>query len=107
MVLEYVALTRLAHAVTGRSTQTAARWLAVPLVVAGPISLINPAAFYDDLLKPSLVALWLSQLIVMAVYPLYARARGRMRPVHIVMGAAGSAVMVFGLWSTLSGSSST
>ena len=107
MVLEYVAVTRLAHAVTGRSTQTVARWLAVPLVLSGPISLINPNAFYDDLLKPSLVALWLSQLIVMAVYPLYAGARGRLRPAHIVMGAAGSAVMLFGLWTTLSGSAST
>ena len=107
MVLEYVALTRLAYAVTGRSTQTAARWLAVPLVLAGPISLVNPDAFYDDLLKPSLVALWLSQLIVMAVFPLYARARGRLRPMHLLMGTAGSAVMLFGLWSTLYGSSST
>jgi hypothetical protein len=107
MVVEYVALTRLAHAVTGRSTQTAARWLAVPLVLAGPVSLINPNAFYDDLLKPSLVALWLSQLIVVAVYPMYARARGRLRLTHVLLGAAGAAVLVFGLWSTVFGSSST
>lgn len=107
MVLEYVALTRLGHAVTGRSTQTVARWLAVPLVLAGPVSLINPDAFYEKLLKPSLVALWLSQLIVMAVFPLYGRARGTLRPSRVVMGMAGSAVMVFGLWTTLTGSAST
>ena len=107
MVLEYVAVTRLVHAVSGRSTTSIARWLAVPLVAAGPISLINPNAFYDDLLKPSLVALWLSQLIVVAVYPFYARARGRIRAQHVVLAAAASGVMVFGLWSTLSSSSST
>jgi len=107
MVLEYVAVTRLVHAVTARPTRSVARRLAVPLVAAGPISLIDPARFYADLLKPSLVALWLSQLVVVAVYPLYARVRGRLRSSHLVLAAAASGVMLFGLWSTLSSSSST
>ena len=39
------------------------------LVAAAPLTLINPERIYRDLIKPSLVALWLSQLIVFAVYP--------------------------------------
>ena len=107
MLVEYLAVTRLVHAVTARSPQVVARWLAVPLVVAGPISLINPDRFYADLLKPSLVALWLAQLVVVAVFPLYMRRRGELRVQHVAMGAVGSAVMVFGLWSTLSSTSAT
>lgn len=107
MLVEYLAVTRLVHAVTARSPQFVARWLAVPLVVAGPLSLINPNRFYADLLKPSLVALWLAQLVVVAVFPLYTRRQGRLRLLHVALGAAGSAVMVFGLWSTLSSTSAT
>jgi hypothetical protein len=76
MLVEYLALTRLLHVVTGRSPQRLAWWLAVPLVGAGPVSLIDPERFYADLLKPSLVALWLSQLIVVAAYPRFARRQG-------------------------------
>jgi hypothetical protein len=107
MLVEYLALTRLLHAVTARSPQSMARWLAVPLVLAGPLSLINPDRFYADLIKPSLVALWLAQLVVVVVYPLYERRQGHLRVRHVAIGAVASAVMAFGLWSTLSSTSAT
>jgi len=107
MLVEYLALTRLLYAVTGRAPQRIAWWLAVPLVAAGPISLINPDRFYADLLKPSLVALWLSQLIVVAVYPLFARRQGSRLVPHVALGTVASGVMVFGLWTTLSSSVAT
>ena len=107
MLVEYAALVRLGHAVTGRSMPVVARWLALPLVVAGPISLINPDRFYELLIKPSLVALWLSQLIVVAVYPRFAiRNGGRPLP-HVAAAVGGSAVMLFGLWNSLSSAGST
>ncbi|HEY0869378.1 MAG TPA: hypothetical protein VGD55_03185, partial [Acidothermaceae bacterium] len=71
MLVEYLALTRLLHAVRGTSIKTASRLVAIPLVIGGPLSLINPDRFYSDLLKPSLIALWLSQIIVVAVFPLF------------------------------------
>jgi hypothetical protein len=107
MLVEYLALTRLGHAVTGRSPQSVARWLAVPLVLAGPLSLVDPSRFYADLIKPSLVALWLSQLVVVAVYPMYMHRRRSLRAQHVVLGLAGSGVMLFGLWSTLSSAVAT
>ncbi len=42
------------------------------IVFAAPFSLIDPVRFYTTLIKPSLIALWVSQLIVFAVYPRFA-----------------------------------
>ena len=47
------------------------------VVIAAPLMLIDPQGLYNALSTPSLVALWLSQLIVFAVYPLFARAHGQ------------------------------
>jgi hypothetical protein len=52
-------------------------------------------------LKPSLVALWLSQIIVVAVFPLFLRSRNSLRLQGIVLALAATALMVFGLYSTI------
>lgn len=101
MVIEYLALTRLAHFTTGWSTRGVARAVGVALVAAGPISLLNPGRFYLDLLRPSLIALWVAQLIPMAVYPWFAARRGRLRISHLALSVGGSALMLFGLHSSL------
>ena len=101
MLVEYLALTRLMHAVRGVGITTASRLVAIPLVLGGPLSLIDPDRFYDDLLKPSLIALWLSQIIVVAVFPLFLRARNALRPQGIVLALGATALMVFGLYSTI------
>jgi hypothetical protein len=49
------------------------------LVLAAPLILINPERIYTDLARPSLAALWLSQLIVFAVYPRFAVRHGSRR----------------------------
>ena len=55
MLCEYLALTRLIHAVSGWRLRPIAAALGLVLIVAAPISLIDPNGFYDALLKPSLV----------------------------------------------------
>ncbi len=101
MLVEYLALTRLMHAVRGVSISTASRLIAIPLLVGGVVSLLDPDRFYDDLLRPSLFALWLSQIIVVAVFPLFLRARNALRPQGIVLALGATALMVFGLYSTI------
>jgi amino acid transporter len=101
MLVEYLALTRLMHAVRGVAISTASRLIAIPLVVGGAVSLIDPDRFYSDLLKPSLIALWLSQIIVVAVFPLFLRARNALRPQGIVLALGATALMVFGLYFTI------
>ena len=80
MLAEYVALTRLARAVAGWRPRPVSIVIGVMMMIAAAISLTDPDGFYDALLRPSLVALWLSQLIVFLVYPRFARDHGRSLP---------------------------
>jgi hypothetical protein len=68
--------------------------IAIPFLTADLISLTNPQGFYNQLLKPSLVALYLSQLLVFAAYPLYRR-----HPMALLPAAAASALMIYGLYT--------
>jgi hypothetical protein len=89
MLCEYVALTRLVHAISSISVRRVTIAVGVAMVAVAPFALIDPDGFYDTLSKPSLVALWLSQLIVFAVYPRFAgRFRQRMLPAWLLGGAA-------------------
>lgn len=106
MLVEFLALSRLLHAVTRRPIGAVNRVLAVLLVVAGPVSLINPEAFYTALLKPSLVALWLSQLLVFTVYPRFARRHGGRPLLSSSLAAAASAFALYGLYATMQHASS-
>ncbi len=105
MLVEYIALSRVLHAVTNRPLRPIIVVLAVVLVGSAPISLINPDRFYNDLLKPSLIALWLSQLVVFAVYPRFAAVRRhRLLPAWTIAIAA-SAFAIYGLYATVQHSS--
>ena len=55
----------------------------------------------DLMLKPSLIALWLSQLVVFVVYPRFAARNGGRRLVSIPLATAASAVAVYGLYATV------
>lgn len=101
ILCEYLALTRLAHAVSGCSTHRAAAVIGAVLVLAAPVSLIDPEGFYETLAGPSLIALWLSQLIVFACWPAFARRfRQRLLPASL-LGAAAVALAGYGLWTSL------
>jgi len=106
LLLEYVALTRLLHYVSGASIRLWVWVLGGALAITGPISvLLDPDEFYDHLIKPSLVLLWLSQVIVVGVFPIYLHRQGKLRPWHVVVALIAVAVMVFGFWNTVAGSS--
>ncbi|MGH7910573.1 MAG: hypothetical protein ACREOV_02510, partial [Candidatus Dormibacteraceae bacterium] len=100
VLVELLALSRLLHHWFRWSVPNATRILSVFLVAATAATLINPSKAYDVLLKPSLIALWFSQLVVFAVYPIYRRRSG---PGHLAasVGLAGvaSALALFGLAS--------
>lgn len=105
MLVEYVALSRLVHALTDRPLRPIIGVFAVVLVGSAPLSLINPDDFYDDLLKPSLVALWLSLLVVFIAYPRFAAARRhRMLPAW-ALALGSSAFAIYGVYATLQHSS--
>jgi amino acid transporter len=93
IVAEYLALSRLLFAFTGIPIRRLATLIAVPFVALDVLSLVDPEWFDEHVLRPSLIALYLSQLIVFAVYPLYRR-----RPVDVALAAIAFALMAWGLW---------
>jgi hypothetical protein len=101
ILCEYLALTRLVPAVTRLSRPNVTLAIGAVLVLAGPFSLIDPQGFYSSLLKPSLVALWLSQLIVFAAFPLFARRHRWQALPAWTLAVAASSLAVYGLVTTL------
>ena len=93
IVAEYLALSRLLFAFTGVAIRNLVTLIAVPFVALDALSLVDPEWFDEHVLRPSLIALYLSQLIVFAVYPLYRR-----RPVDVAIAAIAFALMAWGLW---------
>jgi amino acid transporter len=98
IVAEYLALSRLLHAVTRVPIRKLLVWIGVPFVAFDALSLTDPHAFDENVLRPSLVALFLSQLIVFAVFPVYRARRGRLTPVDVLIAAGAFALMTWGLY---------
>jgi amino acid transporter len=105
MLVEYLALHRLLTAMTRWPSRAILVGIGVAMVAFSPVILINPDRIYDDLETPSLVALWLSQLVVFAVYPRFAARRGRRPALAWVLAAAGVALAGYGLWTAIQTSS--
>jgi len=101
MLVEYLALSRLITAVTAWPIRRILVGIGLVMVAFGPVVLINPDRIYDDLITPSLVALWLSQLVVFAVYPRYAASRGRRVAPAWVLAAACVAFAGYGVWTAI------
>jgi amino acid transporter len=98
IVAEYLALSRLLFSVTGVAVRTLITWIAVPFVAIDALSILDPEAFDENVLRPSLVALFLSQLIVFGVFPVYRRRRGKLTPVDVLIAAVSFALMAYGLY---------
>jgi amino acid transporter len=102
IVAEYLALARLLHWLHGPPVRTIMYWIAVPFVLADAISLVSPERFYSDLLKPSLAALFVSQLIVFVVFPRFRRGA-----IAVGVAAVASGLMVWGLYTLFAAGAST
>jgi hypothetical protein len=101
MLCEYLAVSRLVHAIGRWPMRPINVALGAVMVLAAPLTLIDPHGFYDVLLKPSLIALWLSQLIVFLIFPLFAaKHRQRLLPAW-TLSLAASALALYGLWTTV------
>jgi hypothetical protein len=90
------------HWLHGPPVRTVLRWIALPFVAADAISLANPSRFYDDLLKPSLGALFVSQLVVFLAFPRFRRGAFAIGVAAVASGLAG-----WGLYTLIAGGAST
>ncbi len=105
ILVEYLALSRLAVAVTGWPLRRVVPGIGVIMVALSPVLLISPQAIYDRLLTPSLFALWLSELVTFAVYPRFVARHGGSLPRAWALAAGASALAGYGLWVTIQTSS--
>jgi hypothetical protein len=106
ILLEYVAITRLLQAAGGWPIRRTTFGLAALMTLAAPFTLIDPQGFYDALLKPSLIALWVSQLVVFAVYPLFVARRRKPLLPAAALAAAASGLAVYAIVTALGQSGS-
>jgi hypothetical protein len=102
IVAEYLALGRLLHWLHKLPLRSVLAWIGVPFVVADVASLVNPERFYSDLLKPSLAALFVSQLVVFAAFPRFRRSLPA-----VVAAAIASGLAVWGLYTLFAAGAST
>jgi hypothetical protein len=102
IVAEYLALARLLHWLHGPPVRSILAWIAVPFIAADALSLLNPDRFYSDLLKPSLGALFVSQLLVFLVFPRFRRSAPAIVAAAVASGLAG-----WGLYTLFVGGAST
>ena len=98
ILAEYIALTRLANAAAGVPVQRAALGIGALFVAGSLISLVNPQGLYDHLLSASLVALYISQIMVFVAYPVWRRTLGRLSAVDVAAAIAATGLMGFGLY---------
>lgn len=98
ILCEYLAVSRLLHAVTSVAIRPITIGIGALMALAAPFTLIDPEGFYGSLIKPSLAALWISELIVFAVYPLFARKHGQRALPAYALGTVASGLAVYGLW---------
>ena len=98
IVAEYLALSRLLNVVTRIPVRRLLAWIGVPFVAVDALSLIDPHEFDENVLRPSLIALFLSQLIVFAVFPLYRARRAKLTPLDVLIAAGALALMAWGLY---------
>ncbi len=102
VVAEYLALARLLRWLHDIPLRTSYAWIAVPFLALDALSLASPNRFYDDLLKPSLGALFVSQLVVFLVFPRFRRSLPALAAAAVASGLAG-----WGLYTLIWGSAST
>jgi hypothetical protein len=101
ILCEYLALTRLLATVEGRATRRTSLAVGVIIVAAAPNMPIDPGGIYDALARVSLAALWLSQLIVFAVFPRFAARRGLRRGPAWALSAVATALAGYGLYLSI------
>jgi amino acid transporter len=107
IIVEFIALSRLLGTIFRRSSRLMVTIIAVVFLAASLGSFLNPPAVYRLLLKPSLIALWISQLLVVAVYPWFVGRHRRVLPGDIALAAGASLLMIFALVTVVTSTSAT
>lgn len=102
VLAEFIALARLWRSMFRWSDRHSGVIIGGLFVLLDIASLADPFRFYELTIGPSLVALFVAQLIVFAVYPLFRSKQGRFRLVDAVVALVAIAWSLFGIYLALS-----
>ena len=92
---EYLALGRLLRTATGIRERHGVLGIGAAFLLADALALLGPDRAYESVLRPSLAALYLSQLAVFVVYPRFERRRPL---AAVAVAAVAAAPLVWGLY---------
>jgi hypothetical protein len=101
ILAEYLALSRLFHWGLKRPVRPMVALIGVVFFVASALYLLDPGEVYDKLARPSLFALFLSQVFVFVAFPIYRKLRERLMPADFVLAAVSAGLMIWGLYRVL------
>jgi hypothetical protein len=107
IIIEFIALSRLLGALFLRPSRMMVAIVAIVFLAASLGSFLDPPAIYRLLLKPSLIALWISQLLVVGVYPWFVGRHRRVLLADVALAAAASLLMIFALVTTVTSTAAT
>lgn len=103
IVAEFIGLSRLWQVMFRLRERTSVAIIAGSFVVGDVVSLLGPRRFYALTLTPSLVALYLSQLIVFGAYPFFARRNGRLSLRAVSLAAVACIWALYGVYGAVAG----
>jgi len=103
IIAEFVALSRLSYVMITRDMNKILIIISALFLIFDAASLLNPVAFYNYLILPSLLALFISQLIVFIVYPIYKKRKSQLGAMDIAIATVASLLMIYGLYMVISG----
>lgn len=101
IIAEFVGLIRLWHALFGISYHRSTLAIAAFFVLGDAVSLLDPDRFYEAMLVPSLVALYVSQLLVFALYPGFGAHGRRPRLRDLAPALVASLLVLDGLYNVI------
>jgi hypothetical protein len=101
VLLEFVALTRLLPTMFRLPPGPTQAGLGALFVAGSAAFALDPIRLYDRTLPPMLVALWISQGLVFAVFPWFRRRLGLLRVSDVLVAVGATSLMLFGLYTTL------
>ena len=101
IIAEFIGLSRLMNAMFKISMPKILIYISAAFIFMDLVSLAGPDSFYNYLILPSLFALYLSQLIVFLVYPMFISKFRKLSVVDIAITIVASLLFIFAIYTAI------
>lgn len=101
IIIELIAITRLSYSMLRLRLNKSLGIVAMLFIFSSVAAITHPNAFYGGVLTISLVALYLSQVIVFVAYPFFAKKELKFGYTDILIAVVASLLMLYGLYTII------